>query len=136
MIRDGNDAQRRRSEGAAVGDVFDRSSRSSGYVLQTADRQIRSGGESGSGSSIANGVHRKLVDEAATIVALMPVPVALIHGAKLEQVVAVQHGKIVAQHLIVPIPETGADLLIVHVVGSEILSCASALSALDFERSA
>jgi len=43
--------------------------------------------------------HRKLVDEAATIVALMPVPVALIHGAKLEQVVAVQHGKIVRRNI-------------------------------------
>ena len=51
----------------------------------------------------------------------MVVPIVLIGTAKLEQVVAFQRGKIIANHLIVPIPETLADLLIVHVKGAEVL---------------
>ena len=67
-------------------------------------------------------IHRKSVDCAAAVVALMVVPIVLIGTAKLEQVVAFQHGNVVTKHLVVPIPETAADLLVVHVKGAEILS--------------
>ena len=63
-------------------------------------------GRARSGSSVAQPVHGISVDGAAAVVALMAVPIVLISAAKLEQVVAFQHGKIVAQHLIVPVPET------------------------------
>jgi hypothetical protein len=63
----------------------------------------------------------------------MVVPIVLIGTAKLEQVVAFQHGNIIAKQLIVSIPETVAGLLRVHVVRAEILSLA--LAAVELERS-
>ncbi len=84
--------------------------------------------------SVAYPVHGLGVDGTAAIVALMPVPIVLISTAQLEQVVAFQHGKIVAQHLIVPVPETGADLLVVRVERTEILSLR--LATHDFDRAA
>ena len=52
----------------------------------------------------------------------MPVEVVLIGTAKLKEVIAFQHGNIVAEHVIFSIPETGTGLLRVHVIGAEILS--------------
>src|ERR1019366_5960687 len=64
----------------------------------------------------------------------MVVPIVLIRTAKLEQMVALQHGEVVTKHLIVPIPETPADLLIVNVERAEILGCR--LAAIQFQRAA
>src|SRR5271155_224396 len=61
----------------------------------------------------------------------MPVEVVLISTTELQQVVASQVGNIVANHLIVPIPETGAGLLSVHVIRAEILT--GVLAAEEFE---
>src|SRR5712692_2434912 len=46
----------------------------------------------------------------------MPVPVALIGAAKLEKVIAFQHGEVVPEKQVMPIPESCADVLSVHVV--------------------
>src|ERR1700683_1453791 len=51
----------------------------------------------------------------------MKVEIVLIRTTELEQVVALQQRKIVAEHLIVSIPETATDLLIVRVERGEIL---------------
>ncbi len=69
----------------------------------------------------------------------MVVPIVLIGTAKLEQVVAFQHRNVVAKHLIVPIPEAAADLLIVHVEGAKFLTgsgAAGRLAGIQFERAA
>ena len=55
----------------------------------------------------------------------MVVEIVLIGTAKLEQVVAFQHGKVVAEHLIVPIPEAAADIDIVRVKRGEVLGLVS-----------
>jgi hypothetical protein len=66
----------------------------------------------------------------------MVVPVVLIGAAKLEQVVAFQCGNIIAQHLVVPVPETVAGLLRVYVVRSQVLGCSIGLAAENLERPA
>ncbi len=66
----------------------------------------------------------------------MLVPVVLIGTAKLQQVVTFQVGNVVAHHLVVPIPITGAGILGVYVVRTEIASLAQLLAAHNLERSA
>ena len=60
-----------------------------------------------------------IVDAAAVVRALVPVLVALIGATEGEEVVALQHRDVVAKEVILTIPETGADILGVHVVRSE-----------------
>src|SRR5208282_3646599 len=86
--------------------------------------------------SIAKLVDRLVVDSAAIIGALMVVPVVLVRTAKLKQVVAFQHGNIIANHLIVPIPDAIAGLLRVYVVRSKVLTGAVNLAAEKLQRSA
>ena len=61
------------------------------------------------------------VDASTIICALVVIPIVLVGTAKREEVVALEHGDIVAQHLIVSIPETVARVLRVHIVGPEII---------------
>ena len=49
----------------------------------------------------------------------MPVEVVLIRATELEQVVALQHAHIIAEHVVFSIPEAGTRLLRIHVVGSQ-----------------
>ena len=45
----------------------------------------------------------------------MVIPIVLIGAAKLEQVVAFQHGNVVTNHVVVSIPEAAANVLVVDV---------------------
>src|SRR5271157_1048152 len=83
-------------------------------------------------ASVANGIHRIGVDGAAAVIALVVVKVVLIGTTELEQVIAPQQGKVVAEHIVQPIPETPADLLVVHVERSEVGG--RRLATLDFQR--
>ena len=66
----------------------------------------------------------------------MVVEVVLISATELEEVGAFQHGNVVTEHVVMPIPETATDLLIVHVERVELLTglATGTLSALDFKR--
>src|SRR5580704_3768290 len=64
----------------------------------------------------------------------MVVPIMLIGAAEREQMVALQQGKIVAEHVVMPVPEAPADLLVVYVKRAKVLSLG--LAAIQFERAA
>jgi len=51
------------------------------------------------------------VDAAAIVRALMEVEVVLVLTAELEQMVALEQGQIVAQEVVMAVPETGTDVL-------------------------
>ncbi len=50
-------------------------------------------------------VHRRVHNADAVIVAQVVIEVALIHAAELEQVVALDHGQVVAEHFVLAVPE-------------------------------
>ena len=50
---------------------------------------------------------------------LVPVPVALISAAESEKVIALQHGDVVAEVIVVAVPEAGSDALRIYVVWNE-----------------
>ena len=60
-----------------------------------------------------------VVDAAAVVGALVPIIVALIGAAESEEVIALQHSDVVAEEVIVAIPEPRANVLSVDVVRSE-----------------
>src|SRR5215469_2090370 len=67
----------------------------------------------GAGSEL---VGRPEVDSATVVGALVLVVVALIGAAELEQVVAVQLGEVIAEHIVDAVPVARAHTLRVHVV--------------------
>ena len=64
-------------------------------------------------------IHRLIVDAAAIVATLVVVPVALVGAAELEEVIALQHAHVIANHVVLTIPETGAGVLRVDVVRAE-----------------
>ena len=66
-------------------------------------------------------VHGVIIDAYAVVRTLVVVPVVLILASELHQVAALQHGNVVAEEMIFPIPEARACLLGVHVIWRECL---------------
>ncbi len=59
------------------------------------------------------------VDAAAVIGALVEVEVVLILTAKLNEVVPLQLGDVIAKEVVMAVPETGSDVLGIDVVRSD-----------------
>src|SRR5216683_3324761 len=117
--------QRQVAPGTGIGNLgVGDDARNSGKVappgrLLGASKTCRNGGrnvDQTRAGTVAELIGGGVVDASAVIGALMPVPVALIGAAKLEKVIAFQHGEVVPEKQVMPIPESCADVLSVHVV--------------------
>src|SRR5215831_74642 len=63
------------------------------------------------------------VDADAVVIALVIVEVALVRTAELKQVIAMEPRQVVAQQPILPVPETAAGILRIHVVWNQSIYC-------------
>src|SRR5205814_10627206 len=64
-------------------------------------------------------IYRHVVDSATIVGSLMPVEIMLVLPTGIEQVIAAQPGNVVANHVILAVPETCPRRLSINIVGRE-----------------